>query len=130
MTRVLVMTLFLAVACGGGTAPTAGAHVVGVPGASAGDASPTSPETPAAAPGREAGGPIPIYAEDTRWGSDDAPVTMVAFMDLQCPFCAKAAVTLAALKENFGPGALRIVIKHYPLPFHPFAREASLAAIV
>lgn len=68
---------------------------------------------------------IPIHAEDAIWGSPDAPVTLVEFTDLQCPFCARALPTLEALKQRYGPDKLRIVVKHNPLPFHKDAKEAA-----
>jgi protein-disulfide isomerase len=78
---------------------------------------------------RDGGGPVPIYPEDARWGRADAPVTVVAVVDLQCPFCERAEVTLRQLREHYGPEKLRIVLKHYPLPFHQFAKPAAIAAI-
>lgn len=62
-------------------------------------------------------------------GSEAPLVTLVAFIDFQCPFSALAYATLndallPAHSEN-----LRIVLKHFPLPaVHPWAATASLAA--
>ncbi|MCB1652998.1 MAG: thioredoxin domain-containing protein, partial [Pseudomonadales bacterium] len=58
-------------------------------------------------------------------GQDDAPVTIVAFSDFQCPFCARAANTISSLTSAF-PNQIRLVFKHRPLSFH---RQAKLAAI-
>ena len=73
-------------------------------------------------------GPVPIDEPSPRWGSDLAPVTLVEFSDLECPFCARVQPTLAALQTRYGPERLRIVWKHDPLPFHRNARPAALAA--
>ena len=62
------------------------------------------------------------------WGSRTALVTVVEFADFQCPFCARAEATLAKARQDYGPGDLRIVYKHLPLPFHPHARPAAEAA--
>ncbi len=74
-------------------------------------------------------GPIPVTAADPSWGDRNAPVTLVAFSDLQCPFCGKAALTLEQLKQDYGPSKLRIVWKNNPLPFHKDARAAAETAM-
>ena len=71
-----------------------------------------------------------ISAETVSQGPSDAPITIVEFSDLQCPFCARATATLEQLMEAY-PGKVQRVFKHYPLPFHrdaPLAHEAALAA--
>lgn len=65
-------------------------------------------------------------------GPDDAPVTVVAFIDYQCPFCARAHATLQEIASAYGKD-VRIVFKQHPLEFHPeaeLAAEAALAASV
>lgn len=74
-------------------------------------------------------GPIPVTSADPWWGRRDAPVTIVAFEDLQCPFCARAEKTLEQLRQTYGPDKLRIVWKNNPLPFHPHARRAAMTAM-
>lgn len=68
---------------------------------------------------------IPVDEDDAVWGSPGAPVTIVNFTDLECPYCVRAASTLEALKRSYGPDRLRIVIKHHPLAFHENARRAA-----
>ena len=73
---------------------------------------------------------VPVDAKDPKWGAESAPVTLVQFVDLECPFSARAALTLEALKHQYGPEKLRIVFKSNPLPFHkraPMAHDAALA---
>lgn len=82
----------------------------------------------AQAPVRAVGGPIPITAEDASWGSAAAPVTLVTFTDLQCPFCGRLHGTIEELKKDYGPAKLRVVTKHFPLAFHKQARPAAEAA--
>jgi protein-disulfide isomerase len=74
------------------------------------------------------GTPVPVDPGSPQWGDSVAPVTIVEFSDLQCPFCARVQPTLAALQERYGPHQLRIVWKHDPLSFHPNARAAAVAA--
>jgi protein-disulfide isomerase len=75
--------------------------------------------------------PVSIGAPGTgRAGPAHAPVTMVVFADVQCPYCARHARTVAALRTEFGRD-LRVVFRHLPLPSHPraaLAAEAVLAA--
>lgn len=83
---------------------------------------------PTSAPAPEEPVPVPVTAKDPSWGSADAPVTLVEFADFECPFCDRVRVTLEELKETYGPEKLRIVWKHFPLPFHKNAPAASKAA--
>jgi protein-disulfide isomerase len=60
-------------------------------------------------------------------GAVNAPVTIVVFSDLECPFCAKVWTTLHQIEEEY-PGKVRFAFKHRPLPFHQHARLAAKAA--
>lgn len=60
-------------------------------------------------------------------GPDTAPVTIVEFSDLQCPACQAFSPVLKALVEQ-NPQNVRLVYRHFPLPQHPLARPAALAA--
>jgi protein-disulfide isomerase len=71
---------------------------------------------------------IPVDVRDPTWGAPSAPVTLVVFTDLQCPFCARAHETVERLKQEYGPEKLRVVFKHQPLPFHKDALPAAIAA--
>jgi protein-disulfide isomerase len=98
---------------------------------------PIPPQTIAHVPGpfelpkgtRDAGaeGPIPVSASDPARGSASALVTIVEFADFQCAFCQRAAETVMTLQREYGPEQLRVVWKHYPLPFHREARPAAEA---
>lgn len=60
-------------------------------------------------------------------GNAEAPVTIIEFSDFQCPYCARAAQTVAELLEKY-PQEVRFAYMHYPLPSHPWARPAAIAA--
>ena len=63
-------------------------------------------------------------------GRADAPVTLVEFGDIQCPFCKKFHTdAYAELKKNYiDTGKVRFVSRDLPLEFHPFAMKAAEAA--
>jgi len=63
-------------------------------------------------------------------GREDAPVTVVEFVDYQCPFCRKFhSESFAQLKKNYiDTGKVRFVSRDLPLDFHPNASGAAVAA--
>jgi protein-disulfide isomerase len=63
-------------------------------------------------------------------GRADAPLTMVEFTDLQCPFCRQyVTTTFEEIKRNWiDTGKLRYISRDFPLDFHPFAMPAARAA--
>jgi protein-disulfide isomerase len=61
-------------------------------------------------------------------GPKNAPVTIVAFSDFQCPFCSRVVPTLHDLEKQY-QGKLKIVFKHQPLPFHNNAKIAAAASM-
>jgi len=60
-------------------------------------------------------------------GNKNAPVTIVEFSDFQCPYCAQAEPVLAQVLKAY-PKEVRLVFKHYPLPFHNYAMLAAKAS--
>jgi len=76
-------------------------------------------------PAAGSNGPVPVTPADPQWGNEDALVSIVAFSDLECPFCGRVETTLAALQQRYGPAKLRVVWKHMPLSFHKKARTAA-----
>ena len=71
---------------------------------------------------------IPIDVHDAVWGNSNAPCTIVTFQDLQCPFCGKSWQTLGELEKIYGRDRLRVVYKHFPLPFHDDALPSARVA--
>lgn len=62
------------------------------------------------------------------YGDADAPITIIEFSDFECPFCARHYTnTHKQLLDTYGD-KIRIVFKHFPLPFHPNARQAAAAS--
>lgn len=69
-------------------------------------------------------------AGDPMLGSPDAPVTIVEFIDYECPYCqGYARETFPRLKANYiDTGKVRYVARDFPLPQHGRARSAAIAA--
>ena len=97
---------------------------------------PTPPGVAAPAPAAPAAPPAPppavyqkvtVRADDPARGPRDAKLTVVLFSGFPCPFCSRVEPTLKQLEQAF-PGQVRIVWKHQPLPMHPQAMPAALAA--
>jgi protein-disulfide isomerase len=61
-------------------------------------------------------------------GSDDAPVTIIEFGDLECPFCARAFHEIEAVVNTTHKGQVRLIFKHFPLNIHPWAMQAAIAS--
>jgi len=61
-------------------------------------------------------------------GNANAPVTVVAFLDYQCPYCAKIYPLLQEVLKKY-PNDVKLVIKHFPLAMHKSAEKAARAAL-
>ena len=63
-------------------------------------------------------------------GTTGAPVTIVEFTDLQCPYCARfSAQTFPELRRKYiDTGKVRFVTRDLPLAFHAQAMPAAVAA--
>ena len=63
-------------------------------------------------------------------GKPDAPLTLVEFTDLQCPYCNRFTTTsFEQIKTAYiDTGKLRFVSRDFPLDFHPHAMAAAKAA--
>ncbi len=61
-------------------------------------------------------------------GMPDAPITIVEFSDLQCPYCLRADGILSLAMKQF-KGKVRRVYKHFPLKaIHPWAMAGAIGA--
>jgi protein-disulfide isomerase len=62
-------------------------------------------------------------------GPKDAKVTMVEFVDFECPFCGRyARDTLPQLRRDYGD-RIRYVSRQVPLDIHPHAAAAARTAV-
>lgn len=61
-------------------------------------------------------------------GEANAPVTIIAFIDFECPFCRQSQPIFDKMLDKYGP-AVRVVYKALPLTsIHPNALAAATAA--
>lgn len=90
-------------------------------------AAPDSPPAPDPGAAPDASAPTTDF---NTLGSADAPVMMLEFSDLQCPYCAQFALyTFPRLKQAYiDTGRVRYVSHELPLSIHPQAIPAALAA--
>ncbi len=97
---------------------------------------PSAQQPTAQAPGNDA--PVQIKDPSTLFGADDpiignakAKVTIVEFSDFQCPFCRRFwKDTYGQLKKEYiDTGKVRLVIRAFPLSFHPAAKPAAVASL-
>ena len=93
-----------------------------------------NPPAPPSKPGPKIEDLAAVYrvglGNSTVVGKPDAPVTIVWFVDYQCPFSEKANAIVTQLLDSHGD-AIRLVVKNNPQPRHPgapLAAEAALAA--
>lgn len=63
-----------------------------------------------------------------REGPSDAPVTLVQFADFECPYCRTfTLLDLPAVMSQY-PEQIQVIHRHFPLPYHRFARPSAVAA--
>jgi protein-disulfide isomerase len=94
---------------------------------------PAAPAQPApAAPSAPSNGGIPgdmieLMDDDMKMGLDSAPVIIVEWSDLQCPFCRKFwTESFSQLKTDYiDTGEVQYVFRDFPLGFHAAAQKAA-----
>jgi len=89
---------------------------------------PAAPARPSA-PGRP--DPQKVYdievGDSPIRGSKDAKITIVEWVDFQCPFCVRVNPTLEQIAKEYGD-KVRVAFKHLPLSMHNKARAAHQAS--
>jgi protein-disulfide isomerase len=61
-------------------------------------------------------------------GAKDAQVTIVEYSEFQCPFCKRGFDTIENQVLKQYEGKVKFYFRSFPLPFHPWAMPASIAA--
>lgn len=90
----------------------------------------TSPSVAGADGARVVADTLEVAAIGPIRGRADAPVTLVEFLDYECPFCRQFhSETLPLLLEEYvESGRLRVVLRDLPLSIHEHAISAARAA--
>lgn len=72
----------------------------------------------------------PISSDDHILGNPEAPVKIVEYSDLECPFCKSYHPTLKQVMNEYGKdGRVAWVYRHFPLDsIHPKARQEAEAS--
>lgn len=115
----------------GGRAAVAFATTLLLAGCATAVESPAPASTPPAAAASEPTARAPGSQGDPRvLGVDTAPVLIVEFTDLQCPYCARFALeTWPLLRARYvDTGKVRFASRDLPLSFHAHALPAAVAA--
>ena len=60
-------------------------------------------------------------------GPANAKITIIEFSDFQCPYCSRGYETMEEVKKMY-PNDVRVVFKHFPLPFHKEAEPSARAS--
>jgi protein-disulfide isomerase len=71
--------------------------------------------------------PKAVSASDHIRGNINAKVTLIEYSDFECPFCKNFEPTLKQLTDTYGD-KIRLVYRHYPLPFHANAQKEAEAS--
>jgi protein-disulfide isomerase len=69
---------------------------------------------------------VEVEAKGPSRGPASAKVTIVEFSDFQCPYCGREYPVIEKLMKEYD-GKVRLVFRHFPLDFHPFAEKAAEA---
>jgi protein-disulfide isomerase len=70
---------------------------------------------------------VPVSERDHIRGAADAPITLVEYLDFECPFCGLAYPIVRELRRRLG-ARLRVVVRHFPRrDQHPHAQHAAEA---
>jgi protein-disulfide isomerase len=71
---------------------------------------------------------VSVSDRDHIQGPETAPVTLVEYGDLECPYCGAAHPVVKAIQQRLGD-QMRFVFRHFPLTnVHPHAEHAAEAA--
>jgi len=69
-----------------------------------------------------------IHPHNPSFGKEDAPITLLIFIDFDCPFCKKAVPGVHKLMAEYKE-PVRFVFKQLPVEYlHPEATKAAIAA--
>lgn len=73
---------------------------------------------------------LPITEDDHVLGNPNAPIIIVEYSDIDCPFCKQYHEVMKQVIDEYGPsGEVAWVYRHFPITqIHPDARKHAIAA--
>lgn len=71
---------------------------------------------------------VVVPSSDPFRGPAAAPVVLTEFSDFQCPSCRAVEPVLKQVLDAY-PTQVKLVYVTYPLPMHPYAEQAAIAAL-
>lgn len=72
--------------------------------------------------------PLKILDTDALWGKKEAPVTLVAFIDYECPYCKDLYKNLKAVEKDYiETGKVKVIFRDLPLGMHQHAKPIAAA---
>ena len=104
----------------GGRGLASGAPGTGTPVATATAPAPNQP------PGPPSNVTITLKSDDHIRGDAKAPITLVEYSDLECPFCKRFHPDMQRLMQEYA-GKVAWVYRHFPLSFHQNAQKEAEA---
>lgn len=72
-------------------------------------------------------GPNPDDIKPIGCKGDDCPITVVEYSEFECPYCERVLPDVKKVLTEY-KGKIRWIVRDYPLPFHPRAKPAAVAA--
>lgn len=70
----------------------------------------------------------PVERDDHIRGQASAPIVVLEYSDLECPFCKNFNQTMQKIMSEFGPtGQVAWVYRHFPLQIHSQAQVEAMA---
>lgn len=68
-----------------------------------------------------------VTSQDHIYGNKNAKVKVIAYTDLECPYCSKFHPIIKNVVDESN-GGIALVVRYFPLPFHSQAQEAAESA--
>lgn len=94
------------------------------------EASPTQPAQPAQTSVPTEPEKVPAsQGDDAVLGNTNAPVTIIEYLDYQCPFCGRHySQTFPQIKSRYvDSGKVKYIVKDFPLANHPLGMPSAIA---
>lgn len=70
---------------------------------------------------------VQVKPDDYIRGDRNAPLTLIEYSDLECPYCKRFHETMLQLMQDYS-GQVRWIYRHFPLSFHANAQKEAEAA--